>query len=146
VHLQFTPEAWAHISGLIEEDYPDLAIVGWYHSHPGLGVFMSGTDRSTQNAFFNHPWNVAVVVDPIAHNTGWFAGSACERLDNRHVFSYEKPTAIEADMPRTTEPISPLEMEYRQRYSYENLRWLLPMGLFLISAVVGIWYFGKDRG
>jgi len=27
-------------------------IVGWYHSHPGLGAFFSTVDRNTQAAFF----------------------------------------------------------------------------------------------
>lgn len=41
-------------------------IVGWHHTHPGLGVFMSGTDVSTQlryQAFF--PEAVALVMDPM---------------------------------------------------------------------------------
>jgi len=41
-------------------------IIGWHHTHPGLGVFMSGTDVSTQRryqAFF--PEAVAMVMDPI---------------------------------------------------------------------------------
>jgi len=41
-------------------------IIGWHHTHPGLGVFMSGTDISTQRryqAFF--PDAVAMVMDPI---------------------------------------------------------------------------------
>lgn len=26
-------------------------VVGWYHSHPGFGCWMSGTDMNTQTAF-----------------------------------------------------------------------------------------------
>ena len=29
----------------------DLMVVGWYHSHPDLGAFFSGTDRRTQKYF-----------------------------------------------------------------------------------------------
>jgi proteasome lid subunit RPN8/RPN11 len=41
-------------------------IIGWHHTHPGLGVFMSGTDVSTQlryQAFF--PEAIALVMDPV---------------------------------------------------------------------------------
>lgn len=41
-------------------------IIGWWHTHPGLGVFMSGTDISTQEryqAFF--PQAIALVLDPV---------------------------------------------------------------------------------
>lgn len=43
-------------------DYP----VGWYHSHPGLGVFLSGADVTAQSncQVFYEPF-VALVIDPV---------------------------------------------------------------------------------
>jgi len=40
-------------------------VIGWYHSHPGYGCWLSGIDVSTQmlNQQFQEPW-VAIVVDP----------------------------------------------------------------------------------
>lgn len=40
--------------------------VGWYHSHPGYGCWLSGIDVGTQmqNQQFQDPW-VAIVVDPV---------------------------------------------------------------------------------
>lgn len=41
-------------------------VVGWYHSHPGLGCWLSGVDVNTQQSFEQlHKRSVAVVVDPI---------------------------------------------------------------------------------
>eukprot|EP01111_Echinosteliopsis_oligospora_P013855 TRINITY_DN507_c0_g1_i1.p1 TRINITY_DN507_c0_g1~~TRINITY_DN507_c0_g1_i1.p1 ORF type:complete len:332 (-),score=101.13 TRINITY_DN507_c0_g1_i1:80-1075(-) len=39
--------------------------IGWYHSHPGYGCWLSGIDVSTQmlNQQYQEPW-VAIVVDP----------------------------------------------------------------------------------
>ena len=39
--------------------------IGWYHSHPGYGCWLSGIDVSTQmlNQNFQDPF-VAIVVDP----------------------------------------------------------------------------------
>jgi len=40
--------------------------IGWYHSHPGYGCWLSGIDVSTQmlNQNFQEPF-VAIVVDPV---------------------------------------------------------------------------------
>jgi proteasome lid subunit RPN8/RPN11 len=63
-----------------------MAIVGWVHSHPNLGAFFSGTDRATQRAFFNQPYSLGWVVDPIRQEEAWFVGAASTALDPRHVF------------------------------------------------------------
>lgn len=41
-------------------------LVGWYHSHPGYGCWLSGIDVNTQmqNQAFQDPW-LAIVVDPV---------------------------------------------------------------------------------
>lgn len=41
-------------------------VVGWYHSHPGFGCWLSGVDINTQQSFEQLSERaVAVVVDPI---------------------------------------------------------------------------------
>jgi len=41
-------------------------VVGWYHSHPGFGCWLSGVDINTQQSFEQlNKRAVAVVVDPI---------------------------------------------------------------------------------
>uniref|UniRef100_A0A7S2A0L3 MPN domain-containing protein n=1 Tax=Trieres chinensis TaxID=1514140 RepID=A0A7S2A0L3_TRICV len=41
-------------------------VVGWYHSHPGFGCWLSSTDINTQHSFEAlNPRAVALVVDPI---------------------------------------------------------------------------------
>ncbi|KAL6279681.1 hypothetical protein ACE6H2_016562 [Prunus campanulata] len=46
-------------------------VVGWYHSHPGFGCWLSGVDMTTQQGFeaLNRR-AVAVVVDPIQSGKG----------------------------------------------------------------------------
>lgn len=43
----------------------DYILVGWYHSHPGYGCFMSSTDLDTQSRGFNEAHQFALVVDPV---------------------------------------------------------------------------------
>lgn len=41
-------------------------VVGWYHSHPGFGCWLSGVDVNTQQSFEAlNARAVAVVIDPI---------------------------------------------------------------------------------
>lgn len=53
--------------------------VGWFHTHPGHGIFMSGTDKSN-HALYQHPWQVALVLDPHSQKSGFFVGPKCERV------------------------------------------------------------------
>jgi proteasome lid subunit RPN8/RPN11 len=53
---------------------PVEMIVGWYHSHPGLGAFFSATDVRTQAAFFPHPYSVGWVIDPLRGEEAFFVG------------------------------------------------------------------------
>lgn len=49
-------------------------VIGWYHSHPNLGAFFSGTDRKTQRNFFNQEYSLGLVIDPIRNEECWFRG------------------------------------------------------------------------
>lgn len=52
----------------------DGRIVGWYHSHPGYGIFMSDTDLNTQSKLLQFsPFVVALVVDPEINEFGIWA-------------------------------------------------------------------------
>lgn len=53
---------------------PSEVIVGWFHSHPDLGAFFSGTDRRTQAGFFSHAFSLGWVIDPVRREQAWFVG------------------------------------------------------------------------
>lgn len=50
----------------------DLRIVGWWHSHPGFGCFLSRIDVHTQEFFFPESYQVALVVDPVRDEFEFF--------------------------------------------------------------------------
>ncbi|MFX1490278.1 MAG: Mov34/MPN/PAD-1 family protein [Promethearchaeota archaeon] len=50
----------------------NLRVVGWWHSHPGIGCFLSNTDLRTQEYFFPESYQVALVVDPITDEYKFF--------------------------------------------------------------------------
>jgi proteasome lid subunit RPN8/RPN11 len=59
---------------------PGECVVGWFHSHPGIGAFFSGTDRHTQAGFFQHPFSLGWVIDPQRREQAWFVGAASRAL------------------------------------------------------------------
>lgn len=70
--LTFTHETWDHISEVQERSFPDTKMVGWYHSHPHFGIFLSDHDLFIHRNFFKEPWQVAYVIDPLLHQEGFF--------------------------------------------------------------------------
>ena len=50
-HVTFTQDTWEHIYKIKDKDFPEHKIVGWYHSHPGFGVFLSEHDLFIQQIF-----------------------------------------------------------------------------------------------
>ena len=70
--FRFTHDSWSAITRERETKYGDRIVVGWHHTHPGYGIFLSGTDMFSHRSFFNLPWMVALVVDPRAVTLGFF--------------------------------------------------------------------------
>jgi len=55
-----------------EKNNSNLRIVGWWHSHPCFGCFLSRIDVLTQKYFFPEPFQVALVIDPIKNEFNFF--------------------------------------------------------------------------
>jgi len=68
----YTHDSWEEISRERDAKHPDLDIVGWYHTHPDFGVFLSGHDLFIQRHFFSQPLQVAYVVDPVRQTRAFF--------------------------------------------------------------------------
>jgi len=47
-------------------------MVGWYHTHPDWGVFLSGMDMFICDNFFNKKLDIALVIDPCRGDRGMF--------------------------------------------------------------------------
>ncbi|MFX0021174.1 MAG: Mov34/MPN/PAD-1 family protein [Candidatus Hermodarchaeota archaeon] len=61
----------------------NLRIVGWWHSHPNLGCFLSSTDLLTQKYFFPNEYQVALVIDPVRNEFEFFT------IDNNEKKGYK---------------------------------------------------------
>jgi proteasome lid subunit RPN8/RPN11 len=80
-HLTFTHDTWRDLNRQREEHYPDKLVIGWYHTHPGLDIFLSQMDLFVHRNFFRQSWQVALVIDPHQDAGGFFVWSDGDLLD-----------------------------------------------------------------
>jgi 26S proteasome regulatory subunit N11 len=76
-HVDIRTEDWLVLHTQIKQ-MPGVRLLGWYHSHPGFGVWMSRTDRETQRLIFAADWQVGLVVDPTTGNFRFYIGAAAK--------------------------------------------------------------------
>ena len=70
--LKFTHETWESVHSEIADRFEDGKIVGWIHTHPDFGIFLSEYDKFIQENFFKEEYQVAYVVDPIQKIEGFY--------------------------------------------------------------------------
>lgn len=73
MHFTFTADAWSQLHKDRTQRYPDLDFVGWFHTHPDLGVFYSSDDVVVHSAAFTMPWHIGMVVDPLRRESSFFS-------------------------------------------------------------------------
>lgn len=96
--LTFTHETWDYIYSEHEKLYSDKKIIGWQHTHPNYGVFLSNYDIFIQENFFNLPFQIAYVIDPIQNIRGFFQwkNGKIEKLKGYYIYDdVGKPIKIE---------------------------------------------------
>jgi len=103
-HVTFTQDTWEHIYAVKDKKYPDERIVGWYHSHPGFGIFLSEHDTFIHKNFFSSPGQIAWVYDPHSDEEGCFGwiDGRIERLSRVAVLDRRGGEPAETTAPRET--------------------------------------------
>lgn len=72
--FKFTNEDWKSLYSKIDKNV-EIELIGWFHTHPNFGAFLSTHDEFIQNNFFSDEGRVAVVFDPIRHQWSAFVQS-----------------------------------------------------------------------
>lgn len=108
--LTFTHKTWDYVHKEQDSKYPDKKIVGWQHTHPSYGIFLSNYDLFIHENFFNLPFQVAYVIDPVQNLRGFFQwhNGKIEKLKGFYVYDdVGKPIKIERvnNKPVETEPV-----------------------------------------
>ncbi|HUE74217.1 MAG TPA: hypothetical protein VMP01_25275 [Pirellulaceae bacterium] len=81
----FTHDTWAAITRRRDEFPAELAMAGWYHTHPDWGVFLSGMDMFICDNFFNKRLDVAYVIDPCRSDRAFFQWTGDARHRKKRV-------------------------------------------------------------
>jgi len=77
--FEFTNEAQAEIHDIMESEFKGRQIVGWFHTHPGYGVFLSSADQFIDEHYFKEKYHVAMVLDPRKQDMGIFVWDPDQR-------------------------------------------------------------------
>jgi proteasome lid subunit RPN8/RPN11 len=88
--LTFTQDTLVAFQEEQDLRYPAKRIVGWFHTHPRMGVFLSDYDIWLHRHFFPEPWQVALVIEPCSQIGGFFVRTEDGRLDNHEYFGFRE--------------------------------------------------------
>lgn len=88
VYLTFTQNTILDFHDQIEKRFEGEKIVGWFHTHPRMGVFLSHYDTFLHHNFFPEPWQVALVVEPFSSVAGFFVRQADGVFDPTRYFGF----------------------------------------------------------
>lgn len=89
--LKFTHETWSYVHKEVDKKFPGQKIVGWIHTHPNFGTFLSEYDRFIQDNFFNEAYQVAYVIDPIQGEEDFFVWVSGKLEKSRGFYKFDKP-------------------------------------------------------
>jgi len=80
-------------------------VVGWYHSHPGFGCWLSGVDINTQQSFEQlNQRAVAVVIDPIQSVKGKVVIDAFRLISPQTLMLGQEPRQTTSNLGHLNKP------------------------------------------
>lgn len=81
------------------------SVVGWYHSHPGFGCWLSSVDINTQQSFESlTSRSVAVVIDPIQSVKGKVVIDAFRLINPHTVLAGQEPRQTTSNIGHINKP------------------------------------------
>ncbi len=168
--VTFTHDTWNHIYKEKDKTYPDLDIVGWYHTHPGFDIFLSEMDKFIHNNFFGSPNQVAYVYDPHQGTDGffrkpkdeivllprfWHGGKPRKTLSPEQRIKGTAPASgspvggdLAATLAALNESVRRLELEVRDRREAGGIASFAPWLVAFAALILVSWQliFGRPRG
>ncbi len=93
--------------------------VGWYHSHPGFGPWLSGTDIETQKSQeMLNPRAVAVVLDPVQSVKGKVVIDAFRNIDPQVLMMGAEPRQTTSNIGHIARPSAVAIVHGLNKYYY----------------------------
>ena len=99
------PVFQAEMLEMLKQTDRDENSVGWYHSHPGWGCWLSSIDCNTQQSFEQlDKRNVAVVIDPIQSVKGKVAIDAFKLIGKETIMMGGEPRQNTSNVGKLKKP------------------------------------------
>jgi proteasome lid subunit RPN8/RPN11 len=159
VHFTFSADSWSALQRAQAEQYPQLDMVGWFHTHPDLGVFYSSDDVVVHSAAFTLPWHVGLVLDPVRREGcffGWQDGELAA-LPGFYELLDEQPESV-VDWRVVKSAVyheMPPPLSRTRQATLTSRQWLTPyvlwpaiggsLLLLLLFLVAGLWLGSLNR-
>jgi proteasome lid subunit RPN8/RPN11 len=128
--VTFKAETWTDIHQQMEQRYPKQRILGWYHSHPGFGIFLSEMDVFIQHHFFSAPWQIAYVDDPKGGDRGLFVWRKGEPVREQHLVDED------VDAGPNDAPLSPEAAAQSDDQPFRESTRSFPIWFLITAAIV----------
>ena len=81
-------------------------VVGWYHSHPGFGCWLSGVDINTSRRLRRQPGLVSIVIDPVQSVKGKVVIDAFRLINPQTIMLGQEPRQTTSTSATSTSPPS----------------------------------------
>jgi 26S proteasome regulatory subunit N11 len=89
---RYTPVFQTKMLEMLKQTGREEMVVGWYHSHPGFGCWLSGVDINTQQAFEAlNPRLVSIVIDPVQSVKGKVVIDAFRLINPQTIMLGQEP-------------------------------------------------------
>lgn len=71
--VKFGGKAWSELDDSLKAN-PGMKLLGWFHTHPGHGLFLSEADLREHFSLFRQPHQIAMEIDPLTpgYDTAFF--------------------------------------------------------------------------
>ena len=133
--LTFTHASWEYIHKEVARRFPDYKILGWIHTHPDFGIFLSEYDKFIHENFFNGDNQVAYVVDPIQNIEGfyfWINGKI-ERCKGFYLFD---KTGVKITVEQEHDEATEKTVVYREKNPLFRNIITVVMGVIITALII----------
>ena len=146
--VTFTHDAWTKINAEMDTRLSGLKIVGWYHSHPDFGIFLSDRDVFIHQHFFSGAGQIAHVVDPVRKIDGVFAWQQGKPVLRPHFWVGER-VLVTPERPSDHKPPGVVQAEpmpgpvAHARGSSAWIQTMITAAMFVCVFMLGFLIAGK---
>ena len=117
---------------------PNLRVIGWIHTHPDIGIFLSGIDVNTFRSLRTHSFEqrcVAVVVDPLRQEHGVFTSE--KNAQNKHAGIANDKIKLSEDLQARYHKLLNRLRTMQTKKGKEEIPFILPGVLYQQRVAMG---------